>query len=271
MKRTKTTKAPTTAKTSRTIRTAKTSRTTTINKTEKQTDQQNDLRIPPRKPAWNLWQGLFLILVVTLIEFPLGWLETPKDLASVRGLLAFIGVGLGECILYFSLIFGFFRLLRRPISQLGFVKPLKRFIVLGFIVGIILFIGVGLLGNLLTQVLGTPAPQSFAEAVKGVNNKGEWFLLLVLGGIVAPIKEEMLFRGLIYPPLREAYGKGKGILLTGMFFATLHFDMVRFIPLFIGGIVLTWLYERSSSLWPAIIAHGTWNVLMAVALWIQRY
>ena len=96
-------------------------------------------------------------------------------------------------------------------------------------------------------------------------------LLAVLGGVVAPIKEEMLFRGLMYPPLRQALGKGRGMLLTGLFFATLHFDMVRFLPLFIGGVVLSWLYERSSSIWPSIIAHGTWNVLMAVALLVQRY
>lgn len=80
----------------------------------------------------------------------------------------------------------------------------------------------------------------------------------------------MFFRGLIYPPLRQVLGRGKGILLTGLFFASLHLEIIRFLPLFIGGVVLTWLYERSSSIWPAIVAHGTWNILMALALWIQR-
>ena len=230
-----------------------------------------DQRIPPRQPVWNIWQGLFLIALVTLIEFPLGWLATPKDLDSVRGILYFIGVGLGDALVYFSVIWIFMRLIHRPFSELGFIKPLKRYVVLGFVVGILLFVGIGLLGNVLTHLLGTPAPQSFAVAVKGVNSKWEFGLLAVLGGVVAPIKEEMLFRGLMYPPLRQALGKGKGIVLTGLFFAALHFDVVRFLPLFIGGVVLTWLYERSSSIWPSIVAHGTWNILMAVALWILRY
>ncbi len=230
-----------------------------------------DPRIPPRQPVWNIWQGLFLIALVTLIEYPLGWLETPKDLGSMRGILNFIGVGIGDVLVYFSVVWIFMRLIRRPFSDLGFVKPLKRYVVLGLIVGILLFVGIGLLGNVLTNLLGTPAPQSFAIAVKGVSYKWEFGLLTLLGGVIAPIKEEMLFRGLMYPPLRQALGKGKGMLLTGLFFAALHFDIVRFLPLFIGGVVLSWLYERSSSIWPTIVAHGTWNILMALALWVQRY
>lgn len=229
-----------------------------------------DLRIPPRQQVWNIWQGLFILALVTLIEFPLGWLETPKDLDSLYGILHFIGVGLGDALIYFIVIWIFMRLIRRPFSDLGFVKPSKRYVVLGFLVGVLLFVGIGLLGNVLTQLFGIPAPQSFAVAVKGVNYKWEFGLLTVLGGVVAPIKEEMFFRGLMYPPLRQALGKGKGMLLTGLFFAMLHFDIVRFLPLFIGGVVLTWVYERSSNIWPAIVAHGTWNTIMAVALWIQR-
>lgn len=232
--------------------------------------KKNQLRIPPRQPVWNIWQGLFLIALVTLIEFPLGWMETPKDLDSMHGILNFVGVGLGDALIYFVVIGIFLRLIRRPFSDLGFVKPLNRYVVLGFVVGVSLFVVIGFLGSILTQLLGVPAPQSFAVAVKGVDYQWEFVLLTVLGGIVAPIKEEMLFRGLIYPPLRQTLGKAKGMLLTGMFFATLHFDIVRFLPLFIGGVVLTWVYQRSSSIWPAIFAHGTWNILMAIALWIQR-
>lgn len=230
-----------------------------------------DLRIPPRQPVWNIWQGLLLVSIVTLLEFSLGWLETPKDLDTVRGVFNFIGVGLGDALVYLIVIGLFFKIIRRPLSELGFVKPLKKYMILGFGVGVLLFVGIGLLGNVLTKLLGTPAPQSFTVAIKGANYFWEFALLTILGGVIAPIREELLFRGLIYPPLRQAFGRGKGILLTGIFFATLHFELVRFLPLFIGGVVLTWLYERSSSIWPSVVAHGTWNFLMAVALWVQRY
>ena len=234
--------------------------------TKQQAKRQNR-KFPIRHPAWNAWQGLFLILVVYLIEYPLGWLHNTQDLNTLTGLLRFVGIGFAEAFLYFGAVALFFRLIRRPWGETGFRRTKFVFLLLGVFIGIILFLVVGLMGNLLMRLLGTPVPQSFAEAVKGASYTWELGLLLVLGGLVAPLKEELIFRGLLYPPLRETYGKGKGILLTGLFFATLHLDLVRFLPLFLGGVVLAWLYECTGSLWPTVVAHGTWNTLMALALW----
>lgn len=235
---------------------------------DKKAEAQN--KIPPRRPVWNVWQGLFLLLLIYLIEFSLGWLSTPQDLEQFQGFFRFLAVGLGEVLIYLVVIIGFFRIIRRPLSELGFVKPRGRYVILGVVMGIMLFVAVGLLGNFLAHWLGTPAPQSFTLVVMGAEYNWQFFLLLILGGILAPLKEEVIFRGIFYPPFRMAYGRGKGILFTAGLFAILHFDIVRFIPLFIGGVALTWLYQKTSSLWPSILAHGTWNILMAVALWIQR-
>jgi membrane protease YdiL (CAAX protease family) len=232
--------------------------------------KNNDRHLLPRKPVWNIWQGLFLVAVVTLIEWPLGWLKTPAHLDSASGILNFITIGLGDALLYFTAFGIFLRSMRLTFHDLGFTKPRKQHLALGLAFGFLLYLAVGYLGNYLTRFLGTPAPQSFATAVTNVNTLWEFGLLLFLGGIVAPLKEEMFFRGFMYPPLRHSFGKGKGLLLTGLLFAVLHLDVVRFLPLFLGGIVLTWLYERTESIWPSIIAHGTWNILMALALWTLR-
>lgn len=239
-----------------------------VTKLNKKTAEKS--KVPPKHPHWNVWQGLFLLLLIDLLEFPLGWLQTPQDLDQLRGFLRFLAVGVGEVALYLSLLFVFFKLIRRPWSELGFVRPRGKYLILGLFMGVFLFFTVGLLGNLLAKWFGTPAPQSFTLVVNGSSYNWQIFLLMFLGGVLAPIKEEAFFRGLFYPPLREMYGRGKGILLTAGFFAVLHFDVIRFLPLFIGGIILTWLYEKTSSLWPSIVAHGTWNILMALALWIQR-
>jgi membrane protease YdiL (CAAX protease family) len=141
---------------------------------------------------------------------------------------------------------------------------------IGLLGGIFLFISVGVLGNLLVDYLGIPEPQSFALVVEGATSPWQLGLLLLLGGIIVPLKEELVFRGLIYPPLRYGYGKGKGILITALFFGAMHFDFIRFLPLFLGGVVLTWLYEKTKSLWPSIIAHGVWNILMTILMWWQK-
>ncbi|MHB1652687.1 MAG: CPBP family intramembrane glutamic endopeptidase [Desulfitobacteriaceae bacterium] len=223
-----------------------------------------------RQPAWNMWQVLVLMLLVNLVELSLGWLDTPKNLDALAGRMHFILVGLGEALLYMVAVGFLLWKLKRPFRDLGLVSVRWRYIVLGLFTGVLLFVSIGLLGNLLTHVVGVPPPQSLTEAVKGSKYAWEFGLLLFLVGWIAPLKEEILFRGLLYPTLRQAYGPGKGILVTGIFFAMLHVDFVRFLPLFLGGVVLTWLYERSASVWPSILAHGVWNILMALALWIQR-
>lgn len=120
------------------------------------------------------------------------------------------------------------------------------------------------------EYFGKPEPQSFALAVEGVDSIWQLMPLVLLGGFIVPLKEEMIFRGLIYPPLRQGYGKAKGILSAGLFFGLMHFDLIRFVPLVIGGLVLTFLYERSKSLWTSVVAHGVWNILMVILMWWQR-
>ncbi|MDR3270982.1 MAG: CPBP family intramembrane metalloprotease [Peptococcaceae bacterium] len=226
---------------------------------------------PNTSPVWNIWQGILLILIITLVEVPLGWLNNQQDLGRVTGLLSFVAASLGDCLLYFVVIALFLRLIKCSWRDLGFVAARRRsHYTLGIICGVVLFIVIGALGNLLQQMIGTPAPQPFAEAVIGVEHDWEYILLLLLGSVAAPLKEEMIFRGLLYPALRSALGVWKGILLSGVIFAALHFDLIRFLPLFLGGVMLTWLYERTKSIWPCVLAHGTWNMLMALALWLQR-
>ncbi|WP_425803431.1 CPBP family intramembrane glutamic endopeptidase [Desulfitobacterium sp. Sab5] len=239
------------------------------NEAKLNTSGKAKLKIPPSNPRWNVWQGLFLLLLIYVIELPLGWFKTPQDLDQMQGFLRFLAVGVGEVILYLGLLSVLMKGLGRSFRDLGFIRPRGIYLLLGLIMGVLLFISVGLLGDFLEKWFGTPAPQSFTLAVKGASYNWQVILLIFLGGVLAPIKEEAFFRGLFYPPLRKMFGRGKGILLTAGFFAVLHFDIIRFLPLLIGGIVLTWLYEKTSSLWPSIVAHGTWNILMALALWAQ--
>lgn len=231
---------------------------------------KNEAKVPLKNPRWNIWQGLFLLLLILLIELPLGWLTQPQNLDQMSGFLRFLGVGIGEVILYLGLLRIFMHLIHGSFRELGFVRPKLKYVFLGLFMGGFLFITIGLLGNFLENWLGSPAPQSFTLAILGSNYSWQVMLLVFLGGVLAPIKEEAFFRGLIYPPLRQMHGRGKGILLSAGFFAVLHSDVIRFLPLFVGGVILTWLYEKTSSLWPSIIAHGTWNILMALALWIQK-
>lgn len=238
-------------------------------------NQDNDLtsksnNIALKNPKWNFWQALYLILLIYLLEFVLGWLELPSYLGSLKGFINYLIIGFGEGFISILALILFFKLLQRPLTDLGLMNLGWRSISIGLIGGIFLFVVVGILGNLLVNYLGIPDPQSFALVVEGADSTWQFILLLFLGGVIVPLKEELVFRGLIYPPLRKAYGRWSGIILTALFFGIMHFDLIRFWPLVLGGIVLTWLYEKTQNLWSSIIAHGVWNILMTILMWWQK-
>lgn len=223
-----------------------------------------------KDPKWNFWQALYLILLILLLETALGWLKQPDSLGSLKGFMTFTGVGIGEALLYFFAVIVFLKIWRRPLSDLGLAKSVGKSWIFGVTGGIILFFLVGALGNLIISFVDSPVPQSFSMAVAGSNSIWQLIVLLLLGGIIVPLKEELVYRGLVYPPLRRDYGKLNGIVLSALFFGALHFDMLRFFPLFIGGLILAWLYEKTQNLWTPVIAHGVWNILMTVLMWWQK-
>ncbi|MFA6807371.1 MAG: type II CAAX endopeptidase family protein [Eubacteriales bacterium] len=221
-------------------------------------------------PKWNFWQVLFLILIIYFIELALGWLNPPVWLDNLHDFLHYLFICFGDGFLSIVMVGIFLKLLHMNFSDIGFGNFKFRHILLGLFAGVLLFLGVGYFGNLLTKVFGEPELQSFALAIDGADAVWQLVLLVILGGILIPIKEEMIFRGLIFPPLKRAYGSGKGIWITALFFAAFHFDLIRFLPIMLGGLVLTWLYNKTSSIIPSIIAHGTWNILMLGLMWMQK-
>jgi len=84
------------------------------------------------------------------------------------------------------------------------------------------------------------------------------FLSLVVG---APLAEELLFRGLLYPVLRAAIGATGGAIVTGLLFGAVHFNAAAFIPLSLMGAQLCAAYERTGDLRVPVGAHALFNFL----------
>ena len=98
--------------------------------------------------------------------------------------------------------------------------------------------------------------QPFAQLV--IESKGlpQLLLLFFLGVVLAPFGEELYFRGFLYPAIRARLGVPLAIFISAVVFSLLHFDLLRFIPLAVGGATLAWLYEKTDSLYVPIVAHG---------------
>jgi membrane protease YdiL (CAAX protease family) len=85
------------------------------------------------------------------------------------------------------------------------------------------------------------------------------WLLLVGGIVVAPVVEELFFRGFVFAGLRERYGWWKAGLISAGLFAVLHFQPLMVVPILLLGMIFAYLYHRSGSIWPAVIVHVLTN------------
>lgn len=85
--------------------------------------------------------------------------------------------------------------------------------------------------------------------------------LIVFGtALVAPLTEELMFRGFLQQAVRNFTGSWHiGIFVAALLFALIHFNWAGFIPRFLLGVLLGYFAYWGKSLWPAIVAHGLFN------------
>jgi membrane protease YdiL (CAAX protease family) len=79
--------------------------------------------------------------------------------------------------------------------------------------------------------------------------------------ILAPLAEEFLFRGVLYPAVKQAGFPRLALWGTAALFAVIHFNLVTLVPLLLLALALTWLYETSNNLLAPIAAHTAFNAL----------
>jgi len=105
------------------------------------------------------------------------------------------------------------------------------------------------------------------ETMMGFNRIGFLFLSL----IVAPFVEEIIFRGCIYHPAAKKSGMLAGAILSGLIFGILHIgasvsmgnwtNVLYIIDYGMCGVVLSYVFGKSDSIWAAIAAHALFNLL----------
>lgn len=93
-------------------------------------------------------------------------------------------------------------------------------------------------------------------------------LILVL--VTAPLSEEALFRGLLYPLLRRRVGIRTSVVLSAAAFALLHGNTVQIASALPLAVLMALVYERTRMLWPLMLAHLAFNLvaLLLPAVWV---
>lgn len=158
---------------------------------------------------------------------------------------------------------------RAQFSDIGFNQvKLKNYLKYGLGGGLILIIVIFAFTLPLNYLQPELEPQMFEQVLRSIASKKDFIILLIIGAILAPFAEELFYRGMIYPVLRKKLGVIPGMIVAGIIFGVVHWDLWRAIPLSIGGIILSYIYEKTDSIFVTTIAHGLWNgVMSGVVYW----
>jgi uncharacterized protein len=100
-----------------------------------------------------------------------------------------------------------------------------------------------------------------------------WQDRLVLGImtiLLAPLAEEMLFRGIMYPSIKQAGFPRVALWATSILFAAIHKNLIVFLPLLLLALLLTYIYEKSDNLLAPITAHALFNAMNFTMLYIAQ-
>ena len=95
---------------------------------------------------------------------------------------------------------------------------------------------------------------------------GGFLIQLVTAGIVAPIVEELIFRGLVYRRTKKMTGTIAAAILSATLFGVFHGNWVQAPYAFIIGIVAVFVYEKFKSIVAPIMLHMSANILSVLIM-----
>ena len=133
------------------------------------------------------------------------------------------------------------------------------------IISFILFIPLLFLISFIIQyVLPDYKQQEIVLNFKSTLIEDKGILLHVL--VIAPIVEEVIFRGYIYTILKSKIPIIFATIINSTLFALIHYNVLSYILLFVLSIFLTYIYERNGSIICPIIIHSLFNLMMSILI-----
>jgi len=150
------------------------------------------------------------------------------------------------------------RAARRAVVAYLAAFPALAFLSLAY-VGFLQHLGIPLDPQGSVQLFRDPANPVWARAT-----------LAVLAVAVAPVTEELLFRGILLPVLARRLGAGVAIGTVSLLFALLHFHVPSFVPLYLIATAFSIAYLVHGNLTVSILMHALFNGLSLLAMLLLR-
>ncbi|MGI6304078.1 MAG: CPBP family intramembrane glutamic endopeptidase [Verrucomicrobiota bacterium] len=120
----------------------------------------------------------------------------------------------------------------------------------------------------LSNVLGLPVEeQPLVDLFRRNLDNPAWPVFFLTAAVIAPVAEEIMFRGFLYRALVNWTGhRWLPIGVSGLIFSLFHFHFLALLPLWVVGAVAAAVYERSGNLWAAIFFHAGFNTVQVLVM-----
>lgn len=182
----------------------------------------------------------------------------PRFVTVAVGTLSFHGMA-------FFLTRSFLRLHGKSWSEgFGLASPrLGRSLMFAVLVGFAVLPIAWSLGGLSAKIMNsfhiTPVVQETVKTLKEADSVRLKLLIGFLAVGVAPFAEELVFRGILYPAIKQQGFPRLALWGTSLLFAAIHNNVMIFLPLTFLAVILTLLYETTDNLLAPIVTHSLFN------------
>lgn len=152
-------------------------------------------------------------------------------------------------------------------------QPLRA-LLLGSVVAIGTLVGAMVLGAISSAVmleLGMrPEAQQAVQMLQATESGWRRAFYGLVAILVAPAAEEILFRGLVYPSIKQMGFPRLALWGTSLVFAATHANAMALVPLTFVALMFTLLYEKTNNLLAPILAHSIFNAVNFAILIFEK-
>ena len=109
-------------------------------------------------------------------------------------------------------------------------------------------------------------PWSGAIPVVISGNATDIVVLVIVAVMIAPVIEELLFRGFLFRRLKRSLSSESAAWLSAVAFGFIHLNPATFVPITLIGYILARSYETSKSIIVPITLHAIWNLTISTVM-----
>ena len=215
-----------------------------------------------------IYTFLGLIFLPFLFVFPV-ILITDISIGQYWFLILLSELTLIPIILTFIYFDGSLQRIRDMLRFRNLKRALLLSIAIPIVVSIIDYILIFVYAFIYFGIFGEPSLDTDL-GVTFSSNFFEILMIFMLIAIVAPISEELMFRGYILDSIQRLHGDKVAILLSSILFGLLHVFGGWYIvgSAFLGGLIYAWIRVKTDSLIPCIASHMMWNAFAVTVTYL---